>query len=57
MPDGPGAGPMKIFMNPGMIVFQELGHGADFDPLVDEDGDTVADRTQAVQIVRNHEHG
>src|SRR3990172_7509114 len=40
-----------------MVVPQHLRHRPDFDPLVDKHGDTVADRPEAVQIVRHQENG
>ena len=51
----PAARPVKIFLNPGVWVPQEVLHRIDLDLLVDQDGDTVADSRQAVQIMGDHE--
>ena len=39
-----------------MRIVEQIRHRIDLDFLVDEDGDTVADRGKAVQIVRDQKH-
>ena len=40
-----------------MIVLQQLLQGPDAKLLVDQHGDAIADRKQAVEIVGDHEYG
>src|SRR5690242_1335537 len=54
---GPPARAVKILVNPRMIVLEKLFQGAYPDFLVDQHRDAVADREQAVEVVRHHEYG
>src|SRR6185437_13418926 len=51
------AGPPEIFLDPGIVDFHQLFQRTDDDLFIDQYGDAVADRHQAVEIVRHHEDG
>src|SRR6266404_2150329 len=53
---GTGARTMEIVLHPGMWILHQFGHGSDTDLLVEQDGDPVADRHQAVEIVGYHDN-
>ena len=49
---------MKVLAHPRVIRVKHRLHGADDQhPFFGQDGDTVANRVQAVQVVGHHEHG
>src|SRR5437763_13611843 len=50
----PPARTVKIRVNPGMIVIEELFQRADADLFVYQYRDSVADREPAVEILRHH---
>src|SRR5436190_22533839 len=53
----PPARTVKIRVNPGMVVIEELFQRADAELFVYQYRHSVTDREQAVEIVRHHEDG
>src|SRR5437763_14100323 len=53
----PPARTVKIRVNPGMIVIEELFQRADAELFIYQSRHSVADREEAAGIVRQHENG
>src|SRR5271166_261901 len=54
---GATARSVKIGMYPRVIVVQQLVQGANPDPLVDQDRDTITDCEKSVEVVGDHKDG